>query len=537
MEMKSVSELNLGFKDAESYKKRENHELLNKIFVRTPTLDKVCDSNTYFLIGEKGTGKTTYAVYLVNNSYKNNFATLKYIRETEYQKFLFMKKSKHLDLSDYTNIWKVIIYLLIAQQVREKEIKHPILGNIGKFIALNKAIDEYYQHAFSPEIIYAIQFAEEAKIAAETIAKYLGLEAGVSSEEKTQISFSENRYQTNLLFIQKHFEDALSSLKLSQNHILFIDGIDIRPSSILYADYLECVKGLANAVWNINNDFFANIKDSKGRLRVVLLIRPDIFTSLGLQNQNSKVHDNSAVLNWLTTYTEYRNSPLFIMADKLLSYQQEIELPLGISWDYYFPYDATNVTSFQTQKSAFINFLRYSLFRPRDILTMLSIQKENFIEENRNKNEVFSNKDFHSSLFTRKYSDYILGELKDHLAFYYSSEDFELAIKFFQFLNGHSRFSYSDFLVAFGKYKEFIRNNITNEPDFCKSPDIYLQFLYDSNVICYVVDSDSVPFFGWCYRERTPSNIAPKVRTHTRYEVHYGLMKALDLGKHFDIND
>ncbi len=534
MEMKPIPELKLGFKDAESYKQRENHELLNKIFVRTPMLDKLCESSTYFLVGEKGTGKTAYAVYLTNNNYKNNFASLRYIRETEYQKFHVLKKSKQLSLSDYTNIWKVIIYLLLAQQVREKENKLPLLGNFGKFNALNKAIDEYYQHAFSPEILYAIQFAEEAKLAAEIIAKYAGLGANVEGEEKTSITFSETRFQTNLLFIQKHFEDALSSLKLSQNQILFIDGIDIRPSSMPYEDYLDCVKGLANAVWSINSDFFSNIKDSKGRLRVVLLIRPDIFNSLGLQNQNSKIRDNSVVLSWLTTYTEYRSSALFLMADKLLSFQQEIELPSGMVWDYYFPYNTSNVTSEQTHKSAFISFLRYSLFRPRDILTMLSIQKENFMEKGKDPKEVFLESDFSSPAFTRKYSDYILGEVKDHLSFYHSNEDYELFIKFFQYLNGHSRFTYNEFLSAFDDYRKFIEKNVKHEPSFSKTPDIFLQFLYDTNVICYVVDTDSGPFFGWCYRDRTPSNIAPKVRTHARYDVHYGLMKALDLGKHFD---
>jgi len=337
-----------------------------------------------------------------------------------------------------------------------------------------------------------------------------------------------------LLYIQRHFEEALSSLKLSQNHILFIDGIDIRPSSIPYEDYLDCVKGLANAVWSINSDFFANIKDSKGRLRVVLLIRPDIFNSLGLQNQNSKIHDNSAVLNWLTTYTEYRGSDLFLMADRLLSFQQETELPIGMTWDYYFPYDTSNVTSEQTHKSAFISFLRYSLYRPRDILTMLSIQKENFVEQGRNPKEVFSERDFVSPAFTRKYSDYILGEVKDHLSFYHSNEDYELFLKFFQHLNGHSRFTYDEFLVAFNDYKKFIEKNVKDEPSFCKTPDIFLQFLYDTNIICSVMASDAGPFFGWCYRDRTPSNIAPKVRTHARYDVHYGLKKALDLGKHFD---
>lgn len=315
---------------------------------------------------------------------------------------------------------------------------------------------------------------------------------------------------------------------------MFIDGIDIRPDAIPFDDYLDCVKGLANAIWSINSDFFANIKDSKGRMKAVLLVRPDIFHSLGLQNQNSKIHDNSVVLSWLTTYPEYRDADLFLLADRLLSSQQEVELPIGLTWDYYFPYNSSSVKSEQTHLSAFVNFLKFSLYRPRDIISMLSIQKENFIEQKRTPSDVFTEKDFYSPAFTRKYSDYVLGEVKDHFSFYYPEAGFNLFIKFFQYLNGHSRFTYDEFLNAFERYSAFINKNIKDKPDFAETPDIFLQFMYEANVICSVVDTDREPFFGWCYRERTPSNISPKVRTHARYEVHYGLMKALDLGKHFD---
>ncbi|MFH1912545.1 MAG: hypothetical protein ABIK91_11095 [Pseudomonadota bacterium] len=169
--MKSVRDLELGFRDAENYRRRENKNLFNNIFLRTPDLDLLCEPNVFFLVGEKGTGKTAYAVYLSNNDYKNHRASLRYIRETEYQKFVEMKKARNLTLSDYTNIWKVIIYLLLAQQIREKEPGN-LLGSFLKFGAIEKAVDEYYHHAFSPEIIYAIQFAEEARISAELLAKY-----------------------------------------------------------------------------------------------------------------------------------------------------------------------------------------------------------------------------------------------------------------------------------------------------------------------------------------------------------------------------
>ncbi len=68
--MKKIKDLELGYADAENYKRRENKELLNKIFIRDQQLDKLCDDRISFLIGEKGTGKTAYSVFLSNNNYK-----------------------------------------------------------------------------------------------------------------------------------------------------------------------------------------------------------------------------------------------------------------------------------------------------------------------------------------------------------------------------------------------------------------------------------------------------------------------------------
>jgi len=255
-----VPDLQLGYRDAENYKRRENKELLNRLFVRTPALDQLCDPSTFFLIGEKGAGKTAYAVYLENNSFRHTSGTLRYIRETDYAKFVELKQARHLTLSDYTNIWKVIIYLLVAETVSSKEGKNPAWWSLfAKFRNLRSAIDQYYHHAFAPEIIYAIQFAEEAEVTAQLLANC----ASAGASHKQAWSSTRNQFQTNLLYIQRQFQDALKSVKLGGNHVLFIDGIDIRPGSIPYDAYLECIKGLANAVWAVNNDFFSNIKDSK----------------------------------------------------------------------------------------------------------------------------------------------------------------------------------------------------------------------------------------------------------------------------------
>jgi len=524
--MRPIRELNFGYNDAENYRRREEKELFNTLFVKTSHLDHLCDTNRYFLVGDKGTGKTAYAVYLVNNFYSNTFGYLSYIRETDYQKFVTLKQGKHLVQYDYTDIWSVIILLLLSQRIKEKEKRSHILGNVTKFRNINRAVDEYYSKAFSPEIQYALSFVERSKIAAELLFKY----GGADAERSKELSFSEVRFQTNLLYIKQRFGDALKSIKLEANHLLFIDGIDIRRASIVYDDYLECIKGLANAVWALNNDFFANIRDSRGRLRVVLLIRPDIFNSLGLQNQNNKIRDNAVLLNWQTTYPVYRQSPIFLVADRLLSSQQTTPLTLGQAWAHYFPYKI--IESSGREHDSFISFLRFSLYRPRDIITMLKLLQQLLIQENRNPQEVFRKGDFDNLEFRREYGDYLAGEIKDSLSFYHTAEEYDLFLKFFEYLEGKWEFNYEEYIQAYGDFIRFLESNKFKKPTFFESADTFLQYLYELNVLCYIEETvDAEPLFRWCFRERSNANISPKLKTHVRYRIHYGLRKAFNLGK------
>jgi hypothetical protein len=287
------------------------------------------------------------------------------------------------------------------------------------------AIDEYYSNAFSPEILYAFNFIEDSKGAAEIIAKHLKF----GGEYSKSLSFQEKKFQLNLFYIQKKFEESLSGLKLKYNHYLFIDGIDIRPGSIPYSDYLECVKGLANAIWNLNSDFFSRIKDSKGRFKVVLLLRPDIFLSLGLQNATNKLRDNSVFLDWRTTYPEYRDSDLFFLVDRLLSAQQKERLSKGKAWDYYFPWKSNSTNpKIRDYDPSFLKFLQLSYSRPRDIIMMLKLLQGIFIQKNYNDNLVFQESDFDGNEFQNQYSEYLMGGIRDQLSFYYTNDDYAFHI-------------------------------------------------------------------------------------------------------------
>jgi hypothetical protein len=525
--MKRIAELNFGFNDAVNYKKPENKEMFEKFFFKTDEFQKLFSNSIYFILGEKGTGKTAYATYVVNNYISDTRGFLNYISETDYQKFIKLKNENHLLLSDYTNIWKVSIYLLLAERIKQSEKSNTLFKITAKFHALQGAIDEYYLNAFSPEIVHALNFVEKSKFSAEVISKYFKA-LGESIKEG---SFTHSKFQTNLLYIQNHFEQALASLKFKSNYLIFIDGIDIRPDNIPYEEYLECIKGLANAVWSLNNDFFPTVSH-EGKIRVMLLIRPDIFANLGLQNVNNKIKDNAILLDWRTNYPEYANSKLFHLADNLLSCQQNQKYPLGQCWNTYFPY---KVQSRRKMESSFISFLRFSLYRPRDIVTMLDLLKELHLRAYRHNPYCFQETDFNNSEFQQRYSNYLMGEIKDYLTFYYSDTNYELFRKFFDYLNGKREFDYNYYLQSFKNFEDYIARNQIKRPKFFETADVFLQFLFDLNVICYIEITDRDRFIKWCFRERNYSNIEPKVKTNCTYLIHYGLLRSLNMGLDYTV--
>ena len=302
---------------------------------------------------------------------------------------------------------------------------------------------EYYENAFAPEISTILKVVDESEIVARIISKFV--EAG--GNVKTVTEFSKERFQTNLLFIEKSFSDAVQKLQLSKSVNLFIDGIDVRPDSIPYSDYLKCIQGLTTAAWILNTELFANLRDSKGHIRVILLLRPDIYSSLSLQNATNKLLDNSVFLEWRTTYQNYLHSSLYKVANKILSYQQDFCDATEI-WERYFPWRfSTTSPNTRDYDTAFMEFLKISLSRPRDILVILHFLRNIMVNEGSGHKKEFSSIVFRSDEFQNCYSEYFMGSLKDQLSFYYSSVDFAHFLKFFDL------FKFSDF-----DYQTFVDN-------------------------------------------------------------------------------
>jgi hypothetical protein len=126
---------------------------------------------------------------------------------------------------------------------------------------------------------------------------------------------------------------------------------------------------------------------------------------------------------------------------------------------------------------------------------------------------------------------------KDHLSFYYSGADFNELTGFFQFLHGANSFNWSQFKNSYSEYKKNITSHITLT-DLKEGPERFLQLLYSLNVIGFDerVEESNRSFVHWCFRDRTPVALNPKIPAGLEYDsgnpaysVHPGLARALRL--------
>lgn len=535
--MKTIGELNFGYKDAVNYRATSAQHLLELFFVEDEQVAEVCKPHISFLVGDKGTGKTACAAFLSGKPGREHYdisGNMIVMQDTDYRRFFDIKQEKQLPDSAYCDLWRVVLLVLLVKRIEETSgiDRLPI-----KTKAVMQAIDAFFYGAFRPEIQTALEYASAAPDSARGLARLLI----PNQEDRPQ--FSEARNAACLMFVQKKIVEAILEAAPERMDILFVDGIDVRPPGMEYSEYIKCVKGLVNAVWSINNEEFRTRTETCPK--IVLLIRPDILDNVGMQNLNNKMRDNAVMLDWQTNYYSYRVSKLFRLAEKMLSSQQlstSATKEGEFCWDRYFPYKVWNNREQSKIDSSFIPFLRNSFYRPRDIITYLDVMRDRKVELGHAKDSMFTEKDFEDSKVRRKYSEYLLGEIKDSLSFYYASHDYELFLKFFEYLapkinHETGKFDYQEFLNAYSSLIGHLQKNSMDTPVIFATADKFLQFLYELNIICYL---DPVRPTGesqqrqqrdtmhWCFRERSYANIRPKVRTHQIYKMHYGIARALN---------
>ena len=522
---KKVSELrtlSTNADDLNEARDPKDKRLFDKVFLKDEFYKSISDKNTYFIVGEKGSGKTAYAVYYCNN-HKRGIAELDRVPPKMFYKFISLKERGSLENTPYHEIWENVIMMMILTYIKNdlKRVFFMRLIYKKKINKISAFLEKFNKNAYDPnfQVILDVVESYTEKISEEFSAKLvlptIRVGSSINGENGEQNTSTSHLQKTSMALTDLFNESKqiIEEVRFPKTVDFFIDGIDILPEGINYDSYKSYIEGLANAVMNLNNDK----KLRSMGVRICLLIRPDLLFDMKLYNGGQSLQNNTVYLKWDTADKDYRHSLLFKMADNYLSKQQvKPSMRLGKTWDHYFPY---NYKPFRHSESvnSFIQFLTFSNYKPRDILTLLNFIIKNDI--NSKTKEKFHRKDFLK--VQQKYHSYLKNDLRDYMSVYISVEEIKIFDNFLKSLSElgiNKKFTYPEFIEACEKSE--ISSKMISEK--LSSPDSILQLMFDANLICYfdTLTPENGDIKHWSLKEKEYSNMSPNIKLNVAYQFH-----------------
>lgn len=513
-------DIDIPFDEAENYFKPNNREKLNRLFYKDQNFNKLLLDTTYYLIGEKGSGKTTYCAYFCNNIINNTRSKRYAISVDDYNKIIQMKKEGKLNYTHYVTLWKAILLTKLLATIEDSELG---LFNVNAIKRIRETLEQYNFTKITMESFSPVSFMDNIKFSVSldgSIETEVAKTNGKLAEETTnQVVVEKQIYEDKWIkFINKVSED-LAKIRLKNHHYLFIDGIDTRPQDIPYDEYKQCIYPLVRAVYDLNSDILSQIKDrKKGRLQIILLTRLDIFLNSGLSNAGSKISDNSAFLNWsFVSEKDYKQTSLYSLVNKMLGAASDS--PADLTWDKFFNFQ---INRGRRPFESFPYFLRLTTSKPRDFVKILKIAKDQCIANNiQNPN----NDVIESDLFQRAYSTYYAETLRTALGFYYDAKEIKLLFDFIKSFKTIT-FTFEQFEKTYSEYTDADALRTT----FCDSYNI-LELMFNFNLIAAV---ENETYYRWKYRECTIANYDYSIEKNlltpeTKFVFHWAAEKEFGL--------
>lgn len=523
--MKKFEEIAIPPLEAESF--FNDSSSINSVFYKTDNYEKILKPTTYFILGDKGSGKTMLSAYFCSKYSEELVGKHFMVSVDDYNKFVQMKKNNELKFTDYTTIWKVILIIKILLSIDKNEIdsiiKTPIFNKL-KNIANIFNLAETTKDTFSPstiidnkELVESLSYGVTNGISSTTFDISSNTNSSFSEKTGRTIEYKQLRYIDRWTSFINDTSEQLIHLRLKKPHYLFVDGIDIRPNSIDYSEYKECVSSLVRAVYDINHSIFSKMRHrDTGRLQIVVLSRLDIFLESDLNNAGCKIVDNSVYLNWaLSNLNNIKQTDIYKLINNVLS-----EGKTGIDmWQKYMNFEIKRGN--YNKYDSFAYCMRLTAARPRDFIRILQLLQED-VKSNKNNS---LEKIFYKDGFQKKYSTYYVQSIQSEMSFYYSKDEYDLFFSFIRTFNG-LQFLFKEFEIKLDNFfqKEKLKRVFGSELEI-------LNLMYNLNIICLIEENN---IYRWKYRETTIDNYSPslyeyKIDKNTKFIFHWAVEKTLSI--------
>jgi hypothetical protein len=467
--------------DASGETEADYNENFEHFYYSTDAVKKLLNPKSYFILGRKGVGKTLLSRFFCKTQCSEShqavcisFRDFEFIQLREFREETIPER-------EYYYIWQWCLLLHVARLVIATEE----MSERREYSTLKQFLDK----AFGLEL-------NQRRVLEQTQQLEFsgGLKEILFGKRTVGEKIGKNFYTDYLDALLSILIDITSGSDVSFS--IFCDDLDDNFGSSFYFSSFE---SLIHAAVSLNRAF--NQKGSK--VKVILLLRSDIFLSLNFSNLSKYKRDHSVVLDWQLEQRE--NSPLISLVLHKIVKSLDVDYPDNLSAVYY------NLFPEKIDGRRSVSYLiDMTMSRPRDIISLLQSAINIYPKYSYFAPEVLK----HSKL---SYSRELLLDLKNEIKGHIDNEKIEQYFALIRNL-GKNTFDIAELI----KRKGNLVSHLGGEEEARRVISFLFRFGVVGNIFHSSDNPQEITSFSWSYREDT---FEPDF--DARFKIHPGLSSAL----------
>ena len=324
MDIEAIKKINFG--EIDGY----GDPNLEKYFLDNGYWDRIINDKVFFVVGKKGTGKSSIYRMIECESYKKGCLVVnKDFGEFPFEKLLKLQDDNFAKPNQYQTIWKNVIYNLFVQAIAKLDVED----------------NDYYKEIKDYQVMYLGNAVDLHKDIISRVTKNQGslCLGGLGIEHGREMLHSYKYDEKNITSINSTLCDLIvnyfMTTQSSNKIIVQFDRLDDNYNQ--YQDieeYYQAIISLFKAVYNFNQQLRSK---SIHNAKVVLYIRSDIMKSMASRDAESARWDDFRFdLDWkINRMKDVYQSNLYKMVEKRIQTSCK-ELSTKTFNDIYMVYSA-----------------------------------------------------------------------------------------------------------------------------------------------------------------------------------------------------
>ena len=465
---------------------RENWKLEAKLesqknyFYHLKEVNSILDGSKYYIIGRKGSGKSSISEYIFNLGNFDKFSEKLSFKNFPFNELYNLDNQKYTPPNQYITLWKYLMYSTVAKlMVQNEKIDATIRSKLGEI--------------YAPEPIRSLARTINNWTSAEFGTHILGTGGTLkySRDVSPQISNWIERVDALEDIILKYCDDSKYFIVFDE---LDEDYRDLKSDDHVFYNYL--LTSLFKAVQDVKYTFLS----TRIKIFPIVFLRDDIYSLIKDADKN-KWRDFKIEIEWSTE-----------MIKRLLAYRLSVDaesekvLNFHNAWKMIFLNENIKSGSGRTTLSTFDYINRSTHLRPRDYIRYLQACAEATTISERITNVTVKYVD-------RAFSNYLRDEIIDEI--FPLLPEIEII---FQIISNLRKWSFSAYEFK-AEYNKYLKSKTITE----ENVDYVLDTLYKFSVL----GNQDKKRIDTLYFKYSHTNI--NLNKSEKLVVHRGLFKALQI--------